>query len=542
MPNIKKKFEEHPRFLYVISFLVAIMSYCVLWLFTPCNTDVNSARSMISALVESEAAIVAIVITLSLVAVQLAASSYSSRITEIFGKKYDLLFMMILYIFAIGFGVFILKKIEANSELVFILESEKEVITLKMMEKNSGITVEECIRFSYSLGILCLTALIPYTYNMFNMLKPSTIIRELSHEISKEKILQEDSIQPIIDIVRSSIMKYDCEIAKEGLRKIELKVSAIFSEKGNNASEKGNNAEEKEKISEKVFGHLSRVGKLATRQEDESSATEVIENIEKMTNILVENDLEMATRWAVESLERIGKAATKKELDMVIHEVVESLERIGIVEAKKNLHMATRWAAEALGEIGRAAVEEELGLMADEVAESLERIGIVEAENDLEMATHWTAEWLENIGDAAVKKKLEIAAYGAVESLERIGKAAAKEKLHIATQKTVESLGEIGRAAVEEELELIAQNAVESLGEIGRAAVEEELELIAQNAVESLGEIGQNAAREELKNVVTKALEYLKKIKEIEDLESFEEVASAVQHSLNDIEEVIKKI
>ena len=52
---------------------------------------------------------------------------------------------------------------------------------------------------------------------------------------------------------------------------------------------------------------------FATKQEDESSAAKVIENIEKMTNILVENDFEMATHWVVESLEEIGKISFLKK-------------------------------------------------------------------------------------------------------------------------------------------------------------------------------------------------------------------------------------
>jgi uncharacterized membrane protein len=54
------------------------------------HTDVDSARYMLSALVQSEAAIVALVVTLSLVAVQLAAQSYSARVIEVFRRTPDL--------------------------------------------------------------------------------------------------------------------------------------------------------------------------------------------------------------------------------------------------------------------------------------------------------------------------------------------------------------------------------------------------------------------------------------------------------------------
>ncbi|MCX9026253.1 MAG: hypothetical protein OIN85_09195 [Candidatus Methanoperedens sp.] len=59
----------------IITALHIVFSY-----FDFLHTDVDSARYMLSALVQSEAAIVALVVTLSLVAVQLAAQSYSARL------------------------------------------------------------------------------------------------------------------------------------------------------------------------------------------------------------------------------------------------------------------------------------------------------------------------------------------------------------------------------------------------------------------------------------------------------------------------------
>ncbi len=54
---------------------VIIVSHIAFSYFNLLHTDVDSARYMLSALVQGEAAIVALVVTLSLVAVQLAAQS-----------------------------------------------------------------------------------------------------------------------------------------------------------------------------------------------------------------------------------------------------------------------------------------------------------------------------------------------------------------------------------------------------------------------------------------------------------------------------------
>ena len=107
------------------------------------HTDVDSARYMLSALVQSEAAIVALVVTLSLVAVQLAAQSYSERVNEVFKKAPDLWILMGIYGIAIFYGLGVLKMIE-----------NPQVGRLSNLEAH--------VSFAYYLGVFAFVALVPY--------------------------------------------------------------------------------------------------------------------------------------------------------------------------------------------------------------------------------------------------------------------------------------------------------------------------------------------------------------------------------------------
>lgn len=68
---------------YFIPFIIGYLAFSFVLSDNLLHTDVDSARYMLSALVQSEAAIVALVVTLSLVAVQLAAQSYSARVIDV---------------------------------------------------------------------------------------------------------------------------------------------------------------------------------------------------------------------------------------------------------------------------------------------------------------------------------------------------------------------------------------------------------------------------------------------------------------------------
>lgn len=320
------------------------------------HTDVNSARYMLSALVQSEAAIVALVVTLSLVAMQLAASSYSARVIEVFRRTPDLWILMGIYGIAIFYAMGVLKLIE-NPPIGRLSN------------------LEEHVAFSYYLGIFAFVVLVPYIWKTLEMLKPSTVINILAKEINKKNILfavqedreemedgntsfsysrgfpriKEDPILPIIDIVRSSLMKFDFETVKEGLNAIRDRIDYIlinetFTE------------EEERRVSIYIFNHLTAIGKLAASRKDEVSIFEVINCMQKigirgamgeLTNVTFFSTYYLTqifhslrfvqfegTIKVADSLYYIGRIATVRRFEIGIEYAVESLEKIGINVAK----------------------------------------------------------------------------------------------------------------------------------------------------------------------------------------------------------------
>lgn len=75
-----------PFWYFALLVVVLGVCHCVFNYFELYHTDADSARYMLSAMVQAQAAIVAIVITLTLIAVQLTASAYSPRVIDIFKK------------------------------------------------------------------------------------------------------------------------------------------------------------------------------------------------------------------------------------------------------------------------------------------------------------------------------------------------------------------------------------------------------------------------------------------------------------------------
>jgi len=267
----------------------------------------NSARYLLSALVQSLAAIIAIVVTMTLVAVQLTASTYSPRVIDIFKKDWGMWLLLVWYGLSIFFGLFVLEMIGGEYRNL----------------GHRGVSLEFCVFLAYSMGIAAFVGLFWHVGNVINILKPETIIKRLAVKITKDNILnskkypEKDPIQPIMDIIHGSVMKYDIATTRIGLKVVTDRVIKIIDLGG------------EEEISPCFCDHFERVGRLTINMMDDESTVEVIKNLYSF--------------WKL--------AADEKRHENVTSLVTESIYSVGETAAEKGLVSATISAAEYIAEL-----------------------------------------------------------------------------------------------------------------------------------------------------------------------------------------------
>ncbi|MCK4734871.1 MAG: DUF2254 domain-containing protein, partial [Methanophagales archaeon] len=370
-------------FKYSVLLLLSALIFALIFaFFNLYHADAESARYMLSTLVQSQAAIVAIVVSLTLIAVQLTASAYSPRVIRIFRDNFDMWLLLGLYGGSIFYGLLVLKMIRGEDLSQILLFS---------------IHLETHISYALFLGFFSIVMLFQYMLNIINLLNPANIIKRLATEITKDKILnsQEDPFQPIMDIVHCSIMKYDLETTRVGLKAVTDHVIKIIDSDG------------EEKISGHFCKHLDRVGKLAVSKMDIESTEEVIENLEVFGKSTAEKRLQGATGQTAEFLYTVGVTAAEKGLAGAAGRAVESLEAVGVAAAEKRLENATPHVALYLGHFGKSTAEKGYNYTTKQTVWSLGAVGKVATEKGLENATKQVALSLGDIGTAAVKKGLK---------------------------------------------------------------------------------------------------------------------------------------
>ena len=415
----------------VIFITIAILD---LWLnLTPCfrlfTGDLDSARYLLSALAQVQAAIIALVVTLTLVAVQLASQSYSPRVMDLFGsfRNYPFWLLLLLYFVSIMYDVMVLGTLDSK--------------------KLNELPVNR-ISFAVFLTGFAIAALVPYTRNVINNLKPENVIKQIIGKINRKDIKEfveninktveekkkenisytyhprdleggKHKIIPVVDIIKRAIKEDDITTSREGIREIGKIFEYVFSLK-----ELINRNEEN---LVRHFGyHLETIGDRAVFREDGDSVIEVCS-----------------------ALGKIGKSTAEKELDYAAGMAANSLGKIGAAAAEKGLDYAAVMAADSLGRVGAATAEKGLNGAAGISVESLGKVGVAAAEKGLDNAAGISADYLGKVGAAAAEKGLDNAAQRAADSLEKIGVAAAGKGLDNAAQRAADSLGKVGVAAAE---------------------------------------------------------------------------------------------
>jgi Predicted membrane protein (DUF2254) len=452
---------------YFSSFVIfTIVSSIILYFFLPpfAFAQLESVKFLLSSLIESEATVIAIVISLSLVVIQLTASSYSTRVIDIFKESSAIWIVIITYIIAIIYGMTVLKFID-----VIMVSGTPIYIT--------------AIWIAYFLAIFAFGALIPYLLSSLDIMKSSTVINRFAEKITKENILSgvseseaivsrgatslnfsylytdilrqvteidKDPVQPIIDIIHASMMKYDYETMRYGLKVLENYMIEILKE---DVLKKDDVT-----IAKHIFTHLERVGKLAASRDDEDSVLEVSATIFMIGKIAVEHDYENIAGMTVNALKNICRPVIKKEMEELTITLTDLITDIGRDSAVRKQDFATSVTINSLGIIGKSTSKQE--------------------QQDLE-ETVGIAGIIHEIGKLAVKYDLKQSVFYAVNSLGDIGKSTSENNLIKTTMIIVNDLNDLGFLTLKENYNDNTNKIAEDLWEIGRIAVWNDLNNIA---------------------------------------------------------------
>jgi len=292
---------------FYASFIIAafLCAFVFASYLNPNHTNVDSARLLLSALIQSESTIIALVITLTLVAVQLTAASYTPRVANIFASSPHMYLLLGIYIVSIAYSA----------------------LLLQLMIGIGGIVpahMEFWIAGAYWMTIFLGIALVPYIFYILESFSPETFVRRMSVHLTKETILQQERnnfLNLIFDVTHNSIMKYDTATIRSGLNLVTVQIN-------NQVSEKNTLGENSEIVS--IYGaHLERCARQAIDLHDEEMLGIILDQFESIGTHCARNRFDNPTLQIITIISDVEKLIDVKNIPGSLNRVRELIRSIG---------------------------------------------------------------------------------------------------------------------------------------------------------------------------------------------------------------------
>ncbi|WP_292391665.1 DUF2254 family protein [Methanosarcina sp. UBA5] len=431
----------------------------------------GNVLSALGTLAQSNATILAIVISLSLVVIEFSASKYSARVVDVFKNDPILWGFLLLYGLSIFYPVL----------LIVLIADETNDLLLHLS-----------FSIAYALSIIAYFSLFFYILYVFKMMKPNSVIDALSKNIdvkslsnSSEEVDEhnsrisedepkinrvtinieekKDPFLPIIDIIRASIMRYDYTTARYGLGAVSDCLYEIIK----------HNPHEEKRISEHAFKRIFEIWKLALKIEDSEFIKMVLIeycNIgERCTSPVWKSDstyikFKLKTEFLIPLYNALNKPYSEEKVALSNLLYTTFLSEYYLKEAFKSIVKAKEEECQNLSiiltkcihDIGSKTFENRYELRINEpvkVLESLEGsiselsyilkdIGIAAINVDSKDALHNISNTFNYIGEAAIYHNLIHSTFHILKNLKSIGEESAKkgEEFELLTTQIVKYL------------------------------------------------------------------------------------------------------
>ena len=371
------------------------------------NEDIGNARAIFGGVgVEGISAIFAIVISLTLMAVQFASQEYTHRIMDIHIKSLTFWSVIVIYIGSLLYNIFML-----------------------------GLLVEpvnsKYVEVSMLLTALCLILLIPYFFFTMFRLRPESVISRLLTKIDEDyvnslKVLlkdgevtvksESDRMLPIIEIIEKSIINGDASTARFGLDEIKGCYLRYLTE------------ENEAYVSPYFLNHILGVGREAIIAANDDSMLHVLRIFSEVGTHTITERMDRSTKMALENIGIIGFKVLK-DYDAATQQLADSLR--SILKAIIGVNNSNDEILAQVFALYRNVTDELFALKKDRmisyILNSFYELLDLMVENKRYEVIGRTAELIERTGVKAVRFDVRDAIHLSVQSLHKIGISYAKE-------------------------------------------------------------------------------------------------------------------
>jgi hypothetical protein len=416
----------------------------------------ESARYLISTIVQSEAAIIAIIFSLTIVAIQIEEYRFSTLVSSLIGLNNKIKILTYYYILVIAYSLWILRLIDTKGA-----EHINSMLGLGVF-------------LTYFFGIIAIAAIVPFagfiikSLNLQSILNMLTgiLVSDLRSEFQSDHSDGEiNPLQPITSIIINSLNRYDEASVISCLDAIELAISSVIREQ--NMSKKNQRI-----LSIALFSQVTEIANLSFIREDIYVLTGLEEMLEKIGKQSAATGNCSLTNDICNSICEFGcKAAEydKYKFEKIVNCSLRSLINISIITENSTLDLSYKidiasTIATKLGEIGDFYTLNGQKEML-EIIQILGELSVNYSKfKHFDTPTMIAAELLGEFTLASMKNKFDLETQSGLSSLKEAGENSIQHDLNGAFKQVIESIYEIIRGDATDDVLSNAVIFIESLG------------------------------------------------------------------------------
>ena len=269
------------------------------------NSSAENARYLLSALAQTQGAIIAIVFSLTIVAVQVASQSYSLRMTDLLLRSW--LFWFLLFVYGVS--------------IIY------DVILLNTLTNGNVQNLIWFINTSIYIATIAFWLLFPFTNNTIHNLSPMAAINFLVKEILSDKHndfsnKEERGLVPLFDLMKKAVKNEDTQTSIDALDQ-SLRVCLAFI--NDNVSKSG-----EERAIEFFCRQYKKIAQLSINYNELDTTGVVCFNFNMIGNNIVQNKLSLPRLNSLvnitSTLQDIGISALDKLQDKTVHDIASSID------------------------------------------------------------------------------------------------------------------------------------------------------------------------------------------------------------------------
>jgi len=307
-----------------------------------------------------------------------------------------------------------------------------------------------------------------------------------------------DPTQPIVDIIRGSIMRgmlgpsiFGLEILKNSC--IELLTTSGMRRKS------------LDRVTSHFISQIDEIGKLALKMDEDESAAGSIRIIGEIGECAISRGIEVPVEDILRRLFEYYDVLQLRGYEIMKMTIIDAIGRIGAAAAAQGIESIPPRSGDMLGTIGASAVRDKDRGAIKKICTAIYNLGKESATNSLESSVKQTALKLRDIGVSAVQNDMTEEANQIVSYLEVQGTIAASNKLELGTEQAIWSIKDIGVAYGYRHMETGINVAVSALGNIGMESSSKKLDDVVDQALWSLKEVSRYAIADGLDSSIEKS-------------------------------------